>query len=217
MKSLLFFLLTTIFGLNVFATAQYSDKIVYKGKEFNLNSNPLESYFDKYPAKRPKDGVMSTALWRGYVATFEIRDNQLFLKDIEIKLRDTINKADNNFIWKSVISEVFPDQKNIKIDWFTGLLILPHGEIVNYVHMGYGSTYEQYTLMEVDQGDLKKEKQFNNKEYDEFKERQFQFFKKTDKYKQIKTDLQKDGSSDDFIDSFLKDFVIDYTTKILTE
>src|SRR5690554_7604266 len=55
-------------------TAQYPDKIKFKGKEYNLNSNPLEPYFEKYPDKRPKGGIMSTALWRGYVAHFEIID-----------------------------------------------------------------------------------------------------------------------------------------------
>jgi hypothetical protein len=210
-------LLTTIFGLTAFATAQYPDKIIYNKTEYKLHSNPLESYFDKNPDKRPKGGLMSTALWRGYVATFEIRDNQLFLKDIEIQYRDTTNKDNYDYKWRSVLDAVFPDQKNIKIEWLTGLLVLPQGKVVNYVYMGYGSTYQRYILLELDKGDLKKEKQFKSKEYEKFKEKQFQVFKQTDDYKKIKADLTKDGSSEEFIDSFLRSFVTDYTTKILTE
>lgn len=217
MKPLLILLLTTIFGLTAFATAQYPDKIIYNGTEYKLHSNPLESYFDKNPDKRPKGGVMSTALWRGYVATFEIIDNQLFLKDIEIEYRDTTNKDNYDYKWRSVLAAVFPDQKNIKIDWLTGLLVLPRGKVVNYVHMGYGSTYQSYTLLELDNGNLKKEKQFKHKAYEKFKEKQFQVFKQSDDYKKIKIELTKEGRTEEFIDSFLRNFVTDFTSKILTE
>lgn len=217
MRAILTIILTLFLGLKVFATAQYPDKIIYNGKEYSLQSNPLEAYFEKYPDKRPKGGIISTALWRGYVATFEIRDNQLFLKDIEIEYEDTTSKESYSFKWRSVINEVFPDQKNNKIDWLTGLLVVPYGKLVNYVHMGYGSTYENYILLEIDKGDLKREKHFKCKDYERFKEKQFQAFKQTEDYKKIKADLQKDGSTDEFIDSFLRSFVTEYTSKILTE
>lgn len=217
MKTILTLIFAFFLGLNVFATAQYPDKIIYNGKEYNLHSNPLELYFEKHPDKRPKGGIMSTALWRGYIATFEVKDNQLFLQNIEIEYQDATSKESYNYKWKSVINEVFPDQKNIKIDWLTGLLVIPYGKLVNYVHMGYGSTYKNYILLEIDKGELKKEKQFKYKEYENFKEMQFQAFKQTDEYKKIKADLQKDGNSDEFIDSFLRNFVIQYTSKIMTE
>jgi hypothetical protein len=217
MRTFLIIIFTLFLGLNVFATAQYPDKIIYNGKEYSLQSNPLEAYFEKNPDKRPQGGIMSTALWRGYIATFEVKDNQLFLKDIEIQYQDTTSKESYNYKWKSVINEVFPNQKEIKIEWLTGLLVIPHGKLVNYVHMGYGSTYKNYILLEFDKGDLKKELNYKYKEYEKFKEIQFQAFKQTEEYKKIKTDLQKDGSTDEFIDSFLKSFVTEYTSKILTD
>ena len=221
MKTSLILALPLIISLTcvqkVFSTAQYPDKIIYKGKEYSLHSNPLENYFEKYPDKRPKGEIMSTALWRGYVATFEVKNGQLFLKDIEIEVPDTTSKNSYDTTWESVLSEVFPNQKNIKIDWLTGLLVIPHGKIVNYVHMGYGSTYEKYILLEFNKGDLKKEKRFKYKEYEKFKERQFQAFKKTEEYKKLKNDLRKDDNTDEFVDSFLKNFVIRYTSKILVD
>lgn len=217
MKTILTIILTVFIGLNLFATAQYPDKLIYNGKEYSLNSNPLESYFEKNPDKRPKGGVMSTALWRGYVATFEIRDSLLYVKDIQIQYWDTIDKKKHNTKWKSVLNEVFPEQKEIKVDWLTGIIVLPYGDLVNYVHMGYGSTYENYILLEIDSGNLKKEKHLKYKEYEAFKERQFQEFKKTEEYKKIKADIQKDGDSDEFIDSFLRSYETNYTSKILTE
>lgn len=217
MRTFLTIVLTLFVGLSVFATAQYPDKIIYNGIEYKLHSNPLEAYFEKNPDKRPKSEIMSSALWRGYVATFEVKDNQLFLKDIEIQYSDTTSKESYTTKWRSVMTEIFPDQKELKIDWLTGILVMPYGKLVNYVHMGYGSTYENYILLEFDKGDLKQERRFNDKEYEEFKDKQFQAFKQTEEYKKIKKDLKKDGNSDEFIDSFLRSFIVEYTTKILTE
>jgi hypothetical protein len=217
MKFLIFIVLSSFFYLTTFATAQYPDRIVFDGKEYSLHSNPLESYFEKKPDKRPKGGVRSTALWRGYVATFEIRDSQLFVKDIQIEYWDTTDKKNHDTKWRSVMTEVFPDQKNLKVDWLTGLLVLPFGEIVNYVHMGYGSTYEKYFLLEIDKGNFIKSKYFDYKDYEKFKNKQFSAYKKTDEYNETKAKLKKDGSSDKFIDSFLRSFVTQYTSKILTD
>jgi hypothetical protein len=151
------------------------------------------------------------------VATFEVKDHQLFLKDIEIQYRDTTAKESYTFKWRSVMEETFPGIKDVKVDWLTGLLVMPYGKIVNYVHMGYGSTYKNYILLEIDKGNLKKEKHFTYKEYERFKERQFQVFKQTDEYKKLKAELKNDGVSDEFVDSFLKNFVTQYTSKILEE
>lgn len=216
-RLLLTIILTLFSGLKVFATAQFPDKINYNGNEYNLNSNPLEVYFEKNPNKRPKSEVRSSALWRGYVATFEIIDNQLFLKDIEIQYRDTTSKGSNNSNWKSVLNEVFADQKNIQVDWYTGLLVLPQGKVVNYVHMGYGSTYQHYTILELNKGVLTQEKQFKRKAYEKFKEKQFQVFKQTEDYHKMKSDLLQKGNSEEFIDSFLRSYVTEYTSKILTD
>ncbi len=118
---------------------------------------------------------MSTALWRGYVATFEVKDNQLFLKDIEIQYHDTTSKESYPYKWRSVINEVFPNNEKIKIDWLTGLLVIPHGKLVNYVHMGYGSTYKNYILLEIDKGDLKRKSILNTKSTKCLKKDSFKF------------------------------------------
>jgi len=202
--------LTIFLSTTVFGTVQIPDKIIYKGKEYRLGySYPLESYFEKYPKKRPEDGDGCTALNRGYVATFEIIDNQLFLKNIEIEVRDTINKYNTN--WKSVLNEVFPNQELVKIDWLTELLILPYGEYVHYVYMEYGYLFRRSILLEIDKGVLKKEKQIPYKKYKKKKEKQFQAFKKTEEYEKMKADVKKENNYDDeLIDSFLRSFVIEH-------
>lgn len=213
-------LLTSIIlllSINLFATAQYPDKIFYKGKEYSLQTNPMESYFKKYPDKKPRTEIISSALWRGYVATFEFSDNLLILKDINIRIAKKTNDLSSEIGWKSVISEVSPKNENLKIDWFTGILVLPYGEIVNYVHLGYGSTYEFYILLEVEKGVLKKSKEFDYNKYVEFKQKQFEAFKKTQEYKKLVEDLRKENRDENLIESFLKDFVINYSSKILVD
>lgn len=176
--SLTLFLIFSLAGFSkLFATAQYPDNLIYKGKTYALFTNPLESFFEKYPEKRPIGGISSTALWRGYVATFEIRDNQLFLKDIEIEVEKEGSET-FDYEWKSVINEVFPDSAQRKIDWFTGIIVLPHGKLVNYVHMGYGYTYKKYLLIEVENGNYKQELRFNHRQYTSFKKSNMRYSKR---------------------------------------
>jgi len=159
-----------------------------------------------------------SSLLRGYVATFEIKDNQLYVKDIEVLVATKNEKGEDKFNLKSIRNEIFPNQEFIKVDWMTGLLILPSGSVVNYVHLGYGSTYEHYTILEIENGNFKNEQQLEHKDYVEFRDKQFQAFKKTDEYKKIKDELQNgENSSDDSIDSFIRDVGIEYKSKILVQ
>jgi len=222
-----FLILTLLISsLTLFATAQIPDLLIYKGKEYKLQTNPLEAYFEKHPDKRPNKGG-SSALWRKYIATFKIKDNYLYLEDIatqftkitkitkeESKKNKTIKNFKFKSIKKSIKEEIFKKQI-IKIDWFTGILVLPYGKMINYVHMGYGSTYENYILLEVQKGKITKKKDLTAKEYQLFKEVQFSEFKKTNEYKKIVSELKNQGSSQEFIDNFLRDVVIEYSSKFL--
>ncbi|HTE34719.1 MAG TPA: hypothetical protein VK666_30280 [Chryseolinea sp.] len=194
-----------------FATAQYPDKIWYKGKEYALHTNPLEEFFDKNPDRRPQSDIMSTALWRGYIGTFEFDGDQLIVKEIEVMV-----PSNNGDKWKSVLKEIFPDEPVVKISWISGILVLPYGKIKNYVHMGYASTYSHYILLEVDNGVLKKEKQLDGDRYDAFKTRQFEAFKLTDEYKTLKADMMKqENSSEASVDEFIRIYAISYSKKLV--
>jgi len=194
-------------SLNLFSTAQIPDNLIYKGKRYNLYSNPLETYFKKYPNKKPHTTVGSSALWRGYVATFEIKDKKLILKDIKV-MKDFDS-------WGSVKKEVIKKDKNFSLDYFTGILVIPYGKMINYVHMGYASTYENYILLEIRNGKLTGKKDLDVKKYKLFKEIQFSEFKKTDKYKKIYKEIIEAGNDPKFANNFIKDFIISYTSRFL--
>ncbi len=219
-KTLILILITCTFGIlkaeNI-VTAQYPDKITYNGTEYNLNSNPLEPYFDKNPKNRPS--MVSTALWRGYVGYFEIIENKLYLTDMKIPVGHTDDNGNYKQKWVSIYRMYFPKQEKVKIDWFSGILILPHGKMIEYVHQGYASTYSKYWLLEIENGTFNEARKYDDKEFVKFKKRQFEVFEKTEEYKKLYTKLKEndEDNDDEFIKSFISDFVINYTTKFLTE
>jgi hypothetical protein len=126
-------------------TAQASDSIFYLGDGYPLFSEPLESYFDEtHP--RPPFQAPHTACWRGYIASWEIVENKLYLTELQAWLEN-----------KEVgLTAVFPRKKKpIFAKWFSGVLRLQKGEMLNYVHMGYASTFEQEVLLVVERGVVK--------------------------------------------------------------
>lgn len=206
----LFFLNTMVFG-----TPQIPDKIIYKGDIRFLDSNPFEYYFKKFPDKRPHSEIQSSGLWRDYVATFEILNNQLFLIDIEILVPDPTDKNGFRTSLKSVFKEIFPKEKRITIDWVTGLLAIFKERKV----YSQDSASDFCILMEIKNCNLLKERKYNQKQYEDFKKKQFEAFKKTKEYKNIKEKMKRDNKdyTEESIDSFLRSSIIRYSSKILVE
>ena len=199
------------------STAQYPDKIKYNGIEYSLNTNPLEPYFEKNPEKRPQ--WYSTALYRGYIGHFEIIENQLFVTDITIPRHYTDKDGKSKTKSVSIYKRIFPDKDKVKIDWYSGILILPYGKMIKYVHSGYASVYSNYFLLEIKEGDFKKDKNYSYKQFLKFKEQQFTEFKKTEDYHTQFENLKKNYPESDkkFIENFLKDYIINYTSQFLVE
>jgi hypothetical protein len=52
------------------------------------------------------------------------------------------------------LPDVFPGYEKVFAHWFSGGLRCPQGEMLDYVHGGYASTYEYDLLMEFKQGVL---------------------------------------------------------------
>lgn len=158
MKNLLTLLIALLCPPIVFATAQNAELLEYKGEKLKLFSTPLEEAFsEKRP--RPNDVLQSwsTANWRGYIGCWAIKDDQLLLTALysEQGRRD----AEGNY---KPAKELIPLDKvlgkntayPVKADWFTGTLRLQKGKMTRYVHMGFGSKYEQEILLKIEAGNL---------------------------------------------------------------
>ncbi len=213
------FVISFINICSLYAAAQYSDNLHYKNEEYSLNTYPLEEYFIKYPKKRPKTGDLSEALSRRYIATYKIIEKKLHVINIEVLgHEETIvnNETNQETILVSVMTQVFPGKKELFVNMFNGLLVLPKGKITN--SMGSGLKYEKYVLLQIEKGVLTKGKSFNYEEFEKFKMRQYEAFMKTSECKKIVEDMKKKKKySPEFIDSLIYNFIMSYTSKFLVD
>lgn len=51
----------------------------------------------------------------------------------------------------------------VRADWFSGLLRSPSGKLVDYVHMGYMSTFESELVFELEKGEIIDSREYHNK------------------------------------------------------
>lgn len=91
----------------------------------------------------------STANWRGYIATWEVIESEGAERLYLAKL-----SANRSHSEKIGLTDLFPGFDKVFAHWFTGELRCPQGELLNYVHGGYASTYEYDLMMEFKQGVL---------------------------------------------------------------
>lgn len=157
MKFSISVLVLMMLASNALATAQFPDILIYKGKPQPVFSNPLESYFGpKNPRPAGVFRFSCTAVWRGYVATWEIVASHLYLVKL---VKGTCAKNPPEI----PVSMIFPDQQPpVKATWFSGILRVPLGKRLQYVHMGYGSTYAKELLLTIEKGAVVKEQLIDN-------------------------------------------------------
>jgi hypothetical protein len=94
---------------------------------------------ERTPAEREIEDsdtlAFSTACWRRYIGTWKIMDGSLFLVEIRGKYK------------------IVGDEP-ILADWFTGVLRFPEGKLLHYVHMGFGSVYEDEVHVKFEKGGI---------------------------------------------------------------
>jgi len=204
---IMFFIFTSLKMLGV---EQIPEKLIFEDVEYELNSFPLENYFNQFPQKKPKERIISTSLWRGYIATYEIKNNILYLINIEIQILSSDSTNNNKINWISVIKEVFPNQDSIIIDWFTGLLLLSpininkNSKIIN-----------NYIILEINVGFKIKSIKFDFKSLNNFIDQQFIEFKNTNDYIIIFTFYKNYYKSKMKINNIIKNNILEFSTKIL--
>jgi hypothetical protein len=144
-------------------TAQVPDWILFQNEKLMLISLPFDSYLKLHPPISPFQ-ARSTGNWRGYVATWEIRENKLFLVNLE-----GIFKNGN----EAKLTTFFPQNTNgIFADWVNETLFIPFGKLLNYIHMGFMSTFEFEYNITIKNGIVQKIEKIDNRNkpaFDPFK------------------------------------------------
>ncbi len=124
-------------------TAQIPETLHFHGEKLSLCGCPLGSYL-RLAGIQLEFRAPMTCLWRGYVGSWEIVDDRLYLIDLHGKLADG---TDVN------LATLFPDfPQRVFAHWYTGVLRAPRGKLLEYVHQGWGSTYEEDVFFAVRRG-----------------------------------------------------------------
>ena len=124
-------------------TAQIAERLHYEGEEHALCGCPLEHYF-AMGGHRPDFQRTSTGLWRRYVGEWEVLGGRLYLIGLEGELEDGTAVS---------VATLFPGfSDRVFAHWCTGTLRIPQGQVIEYAHMGFDSTYERDLLIEVERG-----------------------------------------------------------------
>ena len=139
-KKYIIFLLIFLHGFLLFATVQEPDILLYNGKEYRIWEEPMEYFFKQFPEKRPE--WQRTNLWRCYIATFEIIQDELWVIDI---------KNSRN---ESIIIECLDGRDRMKINGYTGTLNL---FIDNRHDRKVGSyAYNFYGIIKIENGEFRR-------------------------------------------------------------
>lgn len=126
-------------------TAQIPEILQYQGDEYAMCTCPLNGYLANTPRKVHFD-EFCTALWRGYVGTWEVIGGRLYLLALS-GLYDGGKELS--------LATLFPEYPDgVFAHWFTGEIRCPKGKLLQYVHMGYVSTYEKDLMLEFKAGVL---------------------------------------------------------------
>jgi hypothetical protein len=182
--SKIYFLLAFLITAKLFATAQAPDYLIIGKDTLQIQSNPLQEYFVAHPLPEKLFTMVSSGNWRGYIAYFQFLDGKLVVENIYKEDAKQNDKGHTDFILTSIYKEVFGENKNFECNFYSGLLICPSGKMLQYVHMGYSSVFENYTLIELKDGVNIKSKKLTAQEFMDFKKKYFKYYKKTEEYKQ---------------------------------
>ncbi len=121
-------------------TAQVPERLIYEGEELPLTFCPPLPEQDQRLQERNDDElkecdpiVFSTACWRRYIATWEIKDGRFYLANVMGRYK--------------LVSDT-----PLFAHWFSGVLRVPRGNLLQYVHMGFATVYEQELHIKIENG-----------------------------------------------------------------
>jgi hypothetical protein len=95
--------------------------------------HPRIARLDDGSAAEVDSFFLSTSCRRHYIGTWEIRDGRFYLVRLEGRYR------------------LLGDEPLLAA-WFTGVLRLPRGKRLEYIHMGFGSVYEGELHIKIEKG-----------------------------------------------------------------
>jgi hypothetical protein len=127
-------------------TIQAKDNLLFEGQVVSIGTLPLNDYFTKANIS-PDFHVFNTGCWRGYIGTWAIKDERLYLIHISATLKtgEMVN-----------LETIFPGYpERVFAHWFSGIIQIPMGRNldINFLIGGLGmGIYERDMLLILEKG-----------------------------------------------------------------
>ena len=141
-------------------TAQVPEIQIFKGERLRMCATPLDAFLSQTSNKIESDSI-SSACWRGYVGVWEIINDRLYLKEINVDRwdpepdSDAVDDEEQDCPVENVLGKIFPGyQDGVFAHWVTGKIRCPKGNLLKYFHGGYMSKFEEDLFLEFKAGVL---------------------------------------------------------------
>ena len=132
-------------------TTQAGDILSYNGKKTTIATEPLKPYL------KTRGNVSfiykTTALVRGYIGRWEIKNKKLFLLSL-LGFIENKKQVDLNYL--------FPNQTEVFASWYSGDIRIPEGELLEKINVGYASIFEKDRILSFEKGILTNETVIDN-------------------------------------------------------
>ena len=113
-------------------TAQVHETIIIDGRKTSMAFCPPLP-IDDPRIKKANQNVISSSCWRGYIGSWEIKNNLFFLTGLSGKYELCANEP-------------------VFAEWFSGTLVVPDGEMLEYVHGGFATVFEREQRIIIENG-----------------------------------------------------------------
>lgn len=206
----IYFISIFLFSQLIQAQVYMPDKIIYNNQEFNYRFHHLEQYFNYYPEKRIIPTKDSTIIHRGYIATYEIFENELFLREIE-----TTNKKNNQKV--SVRDKFSPSkEQRIPLRWVNGVIQIGLGTD-DFKKDSIHPMNDSNLIIEINRGKIKRHLYLGKEEMRIFKNFQWNKYKNTHEYLVIYHKLRNKGWNESEINQHIFENILYYSKQIFLQ
>ena len=132
-------------------TSQARDILSYNGEKTTIATEPLKPHLEN---KNDISFIFkSTALVRGYIGTWKIKNKKLYLVSL-IGFIENNEKVDLNYL--------FPNKKEVFADWFSDQIRIPEGNLLKKIRIGYASVFERDKILKFNKGICISDNTINN-------------------------------------------------------
>jgi len=122
-------------------TIQAGDILSYNGKKTTIAIEPLKSYLE---TRSDLSFIFkSTALVRGYIGTWKIKNKKLYLVSL-VGFIENNDKVDLKYL--------FPNKTEVFADWFCGDIRIPEGDLLQKINTGYASVFARDRVINFNKG-----------------------------------------------------------------